>query len=93
MPLAMLKMLGDLEVKSTRMTLQLADRSIKYLYGLVEDVIVKMDKFIFLVDFAVMDIKEDNEAPLILGRPFMKIVRFIIDVMKENLKLELKMMR
>jgi len=38
MPLAFLKRVGDLEFKPTRMTLQLADKSIKYSYGVVEDV-------------------------------------------------------
>ena len=66
MPLSMLKRIGDLEVKSTRMTLQLADRSLKFPYGVTEDVLVKFDKFVFLVDFVIMDIKEDLEVPLIL---------------------------
>jgi len=56
------------------MTLQLTYRSIKYPYGVVEDVVVKADKFIFPVDFVVMDIEDDKDIPLILGRPFMKIV-------------------
>ena len=86
-PLAMLKKIGDLEVHPTKMQLQLADRSIKYPYGAVEDVLVKMDKFIFPMDFVVMDIKEDGEVPLILGRPFMKIVRIIVDVDKGELQL------
>jgi len=55
MPLAMLKMIGDLEVKSMRMTLQLANRSIKYSYGVVENVIVKVDKLLFPMDFVVME--------------------------------------
>ncbi|XP_068461720.1 uncharacterized protein [Phaseolus vulgaris] len=72
MPLSMLKKIGDVEVRPTRMTLQLADRSIKYPHGIVEDLLVKVDKFLFPVDFVVMDIEEDVEVPLILGRPFMK---------------------
>ncbi|KAK7353640.1 hypothetical protein VNO80_19091 [Phaseolus coccineus] len=84
--LAMLKKIGNLEIKPTRMTLQLVDRSIKYMNGMVEDVFVKVDKFIFHVDFVVMDIKEDREVPLILGRPFMKTTKVIIDVDKGKLK-------
>jgi len=60
----------------------LADKSIKYSYGVVEDVLVKMDKFTFPVDFFIMNMKEDEEVPLILGRPFMKTVIIIIDVDK-----------
>ena len=85
-PLSMWKKIGDVEVRPTKMTLQLADRSIKYPYGIVEDMIVKVDKFLFLVDFVVMDMEEDVEVPLILGKPFMKTVKVIIDVDKGKLK-------
>jgi len=64
----------------------LADRSIKYPHGIVEDLLVNVDKFLFPVDFVVMDIAEDAEVPLILGRPFMKTVKVIIDVDKGKLK-------
>ena len=50
-PLSMLKKIGDVEVRPTRMTLQLADRSIKYSNGIVEDMILKVYKFLFPVDF------------------------------------------
>ncbi|XP_068486560.1 uncharacterized protein [Phaseolus vulgaris] len=86
MSLSMLKKIGDVEVKPTRMTLQLVDRSIKYPHGIVEDLLVKVDKFLFPVDFVVMDIEEDVEIPLILGRPFIKTVKVIIDVDKGRLK-------
>nr|KYP31812.1 hypothetical protein KK1_047683 [Cajanus cajan] len=59
MPLSMLKKIGEVEVRPTRMTLQLADRSIKLPHGIVEDMIVKVDKFMFPVDFVVMDMEED----------------------------------
>lgn len=52
-------------------TLQLAYRSIKYPRGLLEDVSVKVDKFIFPMDFVVLDTEEDVKTPLILGRPFL----------------------
>ncbi|XP_068504467.1 uncharacterized protein [Phaseolus vulgaris] len=85
-PLAMLKKIGDLEIKPTKMTLKLADQVTKYPYGVVEDVLVKVDKFIFPVNFVVMDMKEDEEVPLILGRPFMKTARIIVDVDKGELQ-------
>ncbi|XP_073120822.1 uncharacterized protein [Henckelia pumila] len=50
------------EPKSTRMSLQLADRSIKYPRGIIEDVLVKVDKFIFSMDFVVLDMEEDLDA-------------------------------
>jgi len=46
----------------------------------VEDVLVKVDKFLFPVDFVIMEMEEDVEVPLILGRPFMKTARVLIDV-------------
>ena len=51
------------------------DRSLTYPRGVIEDVLVKVDKFIFLVDFVVLDMEEDREIPLILGRPFLAIGR------------------
>lgn len=71
MPLSMLSKVGGVEIKPTRMTLQLADHSIKLPYGVVEDVLVKVDKYIFPANFVIMDRKKDVEVPLILGRPFM----------------------
>jgi len=68
------------------MTLQLADRSIKYPHGIVEVLLVKVDKFLFPIDFVVMDIEENVEVPLILGRSFMKTTKVIIDVDKGRLK-------
>nr|KYP43990.1 hypothetical protein KK1_034512 [Cajanus cajan] len=86
MPLSMLQMIGDVEVRPTRMTLHLADKSIKYPHGIVEDLLVKVDKFFFLVDFVVMDMEEDSKVPLILSRPFMKTAKVIIDVDDGKLK-------
>ena len=59
---------------------QLADRYITYPRGIVEDVLVKVDKFIFPVDFIVLDMEEDHEVSLILGRPFLVTGRAMIHV-------------
>ncbi|KAK5843439.1 hypothetical protein PVK06_005896 [Gossypium arboreum] len=80
MPYKMFKQLGLGEPKPTRMSIQLADRSVKYPRGIIEDVLVKVDNFIFPVDFVVLDMDEDVEVPLILSRPFLAIVRAVIDV-------------
>ncbi|KAL5578661.1 hypothetical protein UlMin_011103 [Ulmus minor] len=66
-------------------SLQLADRSIKHPRGIIEDVLVKVDKFIFPADFIVLDMEEDREIPLILGRPFLATGRTLIDVLKVSL--------
>ncbi|XP_073038128.1 uncharacterized protein [Primulina eburnea] len=83
------KLLKIGEVKPTTISLQLADRSIKYPRGVVEDVLVKVDKFIFPVDFVVLDMEEDREIPLILGRPFLATGKALIDVQKGELVLRL----
>lgn len=62
------------------MTLQLANTSITRPSRIVEDVLVNMDKFLFLVDFVVMDIEDDDDVPLILGRPFLKTARMMIAI-------------
>ncbi|XP_027368188.1 uncharacterized protein LOC113874166 [Abrus precatorius] len=80
MPYSVFKKLGLGEPRPTRMSIQLADRSIKYLRGIIEDVLVKVDKFIFPVDFVILDMDEDTDVPLILGRPFLATARAIIDV-------------
>ncbi|XP_075494765.1 uncharacterized protein LOC142532332 [Primulina tabacum] len=75
------------EVKPTTITLQLADRSLTYPRGIVEDVLVKIDKFIFPADFVILDMEEDHDAPLIFGRPFLATGRALIDVHKGELTL------
>ncbi|XP_073061965.1 uncharacterized protein [Primulina eburnea] len=85
MPYSCFEKLEIGEVKPTTSSLQLADRSIKYPRGVVEDVLVKVDKFIFPVDFVVLDMEEDREIPLILGRPFLATGKALIDVQKGEL--------
>jgi len=68
------------------MTLQLTYHSIKHPYDIIEDLLVKVNKFLFPIDFVVMDIEEDVDVPLILGRSFMKRTKVVIDVDKGKLK-------
>ncbi|XP_061364600.1 uncharacterized protein LOC133308035 [Gastrolobium bilobum] len=69
MPLSVCRALGINKLKATNVILHLADRSIKRPEGVVEDVLVKVDKFIFPVDFVILDMGEkDTESPLLLGR-------------------------
>ena len=49
---------------------------------MIEDVLVKVDKFIFLADFVILYMEEDKEIPIILGRPFLAIGKPLIDVKK-----------
>ncbi|XP_075474585.1 uncharacterized protein LOC142505484 [Primulina tabacum] len=75
------------EVKPTIITLHLVDRSLTYPRRIVEDVLVKVDKFIFPADFVILDMEEDHDTPLIFGRPFLATGRALIDVHKGELTL------
>ncbi|GJW26001.1 DNA-directed DNA polymerase [Tanacetum coccineum] len=61
------------------MSIQLADRSIKYPIGVYENLLVKVSKFIFPVDFVVLEMDEDELVPIILGRSFLTTARAVID--------------
>jgi len=87
MPLSMRRRMGELEIMPTKITLQLADRSITRPYGLIEDVVVRVKHFIFLADFVVMDICEDTDIPVILGRPFMLTASCIVDMGRKKLEM------
>ncbi|KAK5825717.1 hypothetical protein PVK06_020576 [Gossypium arboreum] len=87
MPYKMFKQLGLGKPKQTRMSIQLADKIIRFPRGIIEDVLIKIDKFIFPVDFVVLDIEEDRNIPLILGRPFLATAKTIIDVGTSELTL------
>ncbi|GJW98344.1 reverse transcriptase domain-containing protein [Tanacetum coccineum] len=62
------------------MILELADRTISTPTGIAEDVLVKVGIFIFSADFVVVDYIADPRVPLILGRPFLRTARALIDV-------------
>ena len=83
MPYSVYKQLGLGELKPTNITLSLADRSVKIPKGIVEDVLVKIDKFYYPVDFVVLDTEpiasEPNHVPIILGRQFLATANAIIN--------------
>ncbi|GJZ75461.1 reverse transcriptase domain-containing protein [Tanacetum coccineum] len=80
MPLSIWKKLSLPELTPTQMILELADRSTTSPSGIAEDVFVKVGKFHFLADFVVVDYVVDPRVPLILGRPFLRTARALIDV-------------
>ncbi|KAJ8761872.1 hypothetical protein K2173_005583 [Erythroxylum novogranatense] len=85
MPISIFRKLGMGDViKPTSVRLQLANRSIIHPWGILEDVLVKVDKFIFPADFIVCDIEEDLEVPIILGRPFLATGRVLIDPLNNS---------
>jgi len=80
LPLSLLKMIDIGDLKPTKMTWQLADRSIIYPAGVLEDIPIKVGKFYIPADFVVVDIKEHYEIPIILGRPFLATAGTVINV-------------
>ncbi|GJR09575.1 reverse transcriptase domain-containing protein [Tanacetum coccineum] len=87
MPLSVWKRLSLPELTTTRMTLELADRSITRPKGVAEDVFVKVGKFHFPADFVVFDFDANPKVPLIFGRPFLRMSRALIDVYGEEITL------
>jgi len=80
MPLSLFKRFDIGELKPTRMTLQMADRSIIYPAGILEDIPIKVGKIYILADFVVMDMEEDSQVPILLGRSFLATAGAVIDV-------------
>ncbi|GJR33932.1 reverse transcriptase domain-containing protein [Tanacetum coccineum] len=72
------------------MSLELANRSITYPVSIAEDVFVQVDKFTFPCDFVVVDYDVNPRVPLILGRPFLRMARALVDVHREELTLRVK---
>ncbi|GJV56595.1 reverse transcriptase domain-containing protein [Tanacetum coccineum] len=85
MPLSVWKKLGLSELISTRMTLELANRSVCTPAGIARDVFVPVGRFTFPADFVIVDYESDPRVPLILGRPFLRTARALIDVHEEEL--------
>ncbi|GKD22645.1 reverse transcriptase domain-containing protein, partial [Tanacetum coccineum] len=90
MPLSIYEKLGIGSLKPTRMTLELANRSVPLLKGIAQDVIVKVDKFNFLADFVVVDFEADLRVPIILRRPFLRTAKALVDLYEEKLTLRVE---
>ena len=89
MPLSVFEQLGVGEYRPTTVTLQLTNRSHVYSEGKIEDVLVMVDKFIFPVDFLVLDFEVETYVLIILRRPFLAIEKTLIDVQKGELTMEM----
>ncbi|XP_057803421.1 uncharacterized protein LOC131018730 [Salvia miltiorrhiza] len=91
MPYSIFKQLELGDLKPTRMCLQLADRSVRYPRGVIEDILVKVGGLIVPVDFVVLEIGEvhenGKEHTLLLGRPFMATTNTLIDVKNGTIKM------
>ncbi|XP_070013021.1 uncharacterized protein [Nicotiana sylvestris] len=87
--LAVYKRLGIERARPTSMLLQLADRTMKRPSGILDDVLVRVEKFVFLADFVILDCRVDEEITIILGRPFLATGRALIDCETGDLKMRL----
>ena len=90
MPLSVAKRLSLWQLTPTAMTLQIADRTLAHPEGILEDVLIKVGKFVFPMDFVVINIEDDKQVSLLLGRPFLAIGAALIDVKKRELSLRVE---
>ncbi|KAL7609835.1 hypothetical protein Lser_V15G12894 [Lactuca serriola] len=68
------------EPRSIRMAIHLANKTVTFPRGICEDLLVKVDKFVFSADFMVLDMEADPQVPIILGRPFLNTTSAIVDM-------------
>ncbi|KAL7605792.1 uncharacterized protein LOC111906878 [Lactuca sativa] len=74
-------------LKATRMTIYMANRSVTHPRGIVENISLKIGKFVFPIDFVISDMKEDANVLIILGRPLLNTDRALVDIRKSKLTL------
>ena len=86
MPLCIYKNLGLGDPKPTSMRLLIVDRTVKRPIGILHDVLVKVESFIFPADFFIVDYEVDFEVPIILERPFLTTGRALVDMEKGLMK-------
>ncbi|GJR98101.1 hypothetical protein Tco_0270275 [Tanacetum coccineum] len=87
MPLSTYLNLGLGELAHTKLTVELADKTVKYPKGITVNVQVGIGKFVFPIDFIILDMLKDIKVPLIIGRPFLSTARAKIDVYKRKITL------
>nr|GEU52949.1 hypothetical protein [Tanacetum cinerariifolium] len=87
MPLSTYLNLGLGELAHTKLTVELADKKVKHPKGIAKNVLVGIGKFVFSVDFIIVDMPEDVKVPLILKRPFLSTAHANIDVFKRKITL------
>ncbi|GJS32309.1 putative reverse transcriptase domain-containing protein [Tanacetum coccineum] len=88
MPLSTYLNLGLGELAHTKLTVELADKTVKYPKGIAKNVLVGIGKFVFSVDFIILDMPDYIKVPLILGRSFLSTAHAKIDVFKRKITLK-----
>ncbi|GKE47560.1 reverse transcriptase domain-containing protein, partial [Tanacetum coccineum] len=87
MPYSLYAALSGTTLKPTRMSIHLANPTYQYPMGVIENMLVQVGKFMFLVDFVILQIEEDDRVPLILRRPFLHTADAIIRVKNKEINL------
>ncbi|GKD03329.1 retrovirus-related pol polyprotein from transposon TNT 1-94 [Tanacetum coccineum] len=90
MPLSTYLNLGLGELAHTKLIVELADRIVKHPKGIAKKVLVGIGKFVFPLDFIILDMPEDIKVPLILERPFLSTPHAKIDVFKRKITLRVE---
>nr|GEW78216.1 hypothetical protein [Tanacetum cinerariifolium] len=90
MPCSTFTNLGLGKLAPTKLIIELADKTVKHPKGILENVLVEIDKFVFPIDYIVLDMPEDIKIPLILGRPFLSTTHAKIDVFKRKIALRIR---
>ena len=90
MPFSVFKKLKLGEAKPTMVSLQIANRTIRHLRGVLENVLIKVSKLIFSADIIVLNMEKDQDIPIILGRPFFAMENAVISVPKGELSLKVE---
>ncbi|XP_021732991.1 uncharacterized protein LOC110699783 [Chenopodium quinoa] len=87
MPHSMAKRLSFGEISPTKMSIQLANRSVRVPLGVLKDIPIQVGKVLVPCNFVIMEMDEDSKIPLILSRPFLKTVGVNIDMKQGRLTL------
>ncbi|GKB84498.1 reverse transcriptase domain-containing protein [Tanacetum coccineum] len=87
MPYSLYASLYENTLKLTRMSIHLANHTYQYPMGVAENMLVQVGKFVFPIDFVILQMEEDDKVPLILGIPFLHTANAIIRVKNKELNL------
>ncbi|GKE07686.1 hypothetical protein Tco_1411237 [Tanacetum coccineum] len=90
MPFSMYKRLGMGKLEPINMVIEREDNIKSIPKGIVKDLLIRIDKFIFLVDFVILDMIEDYRMAIILGRPLLAIAHAKVDIFRKSISLEVR---
>ncbi|GJZ55175.1 zinc knuckle CX2CX4HX4C containing protein [Tanacetum coccineum] len=88
MPMSMYKRLDIGKLKPINMVIEMADNTKCTPKGIIENLLIKVDNFIFLIDFVILDMVEDFRMPIILGRPLLATAHAKVDIFRKSISLE-----